>query len=64
MDILTGATQWRDGHVWCLLHNTWWKLCSCPGQWSSAVPITKEVIEATTPKRMDYDDIIMRRQLP
>lgn len=50
-DPTTAATEWREGHVWCLLHDTWWKLCPCPGQVSTAVPIDRAVIDATTPKQ-------------
>jgi hypothetical protein len=41
----------RDGHFWCLTHDTWWKLCPCPGQISLTVPITQDILDATKPHK-------------
>lgn len=35
----------RDGHVWCLLHETWWKFCPCPGQFTLTYRISKADLE-------------------
>jgi hypothetical protein len=31
------TTETREGRVWCLTHETWWKQCSCPGELSLRV---------------------------
>lgn len=51
--------EWRNGHVWCLKHNTWWKECNCPGNVRMIAEITKDVIEATTPKQGAFLDYLM-----
>lgn len=28
------TTEMQEGRVWCLIHETWWKKCSCPGELS------------------------------
>ena len=44
----------RHGHFWCLTHDTRWKLCPCPGDVSTKVTITQEMIDATKPKQGAY----------
>lgn len=56
---MTAATEVRDGHIWCLRHGTWWKLCPCPGQTSMTIPIDAALIEANTPKQGAYLDVAM-----
>ncbi len=59
-DPTTAATEWRDGHVWCRLHKTWWKLCPCPGQGSTTALIDHAAIEATTPDRGAFGAALIR----
>lgn len=54
----TLRTEMRDGPYgrrnWCLIHETWWKLCTCPGEASMTVKLDQSTIDATRPSRDAY----------
>jgi hypothetical protein len=49
-------TEIRDGPYgrrnWCLIHETWWKLCDCPGQANKTVTLTQDEVN-----RLRRDDV-------
>lgn len=40
----------RDGRNWCLIHETWWKACPCPGE--ITVPVRNGVMDKNDAARL------------
>jgi hypothetical protein len=56
--------QERNGHFWCLTHDTWWKLCPCPGTMSTTVTVTQEMLDAEKPRQGAYLEFLEKQLAP
>lgn len=57
---MMGNQEMRDGRIWCLSCEKWWKECPCPGEVSASFTIIPEMIEAQRPSATAYAEALER----